>query len=77
MSYPNSLKERARQLAEAQDLSAEQIAVIFSKEAIDGEHDYQPTPRTIRTWLSKTKPIQKVLTPEQLNEVERHDKEIF
>jgi len=54
MLYPKMLKVQARKLAKDEDLSAEQIAEIFSKEVQKGKHDFLPTPRTIRNWLKQS-----------------------
>lgn len=59
MSYPKSLKERAIQLAQDK-LSAEQIAAIFSKEVESKKHDYEPTPKTIRKWLSEAREQERI-----------------
>jgi hypothetical protein len=75
MAYPKSLIERARKLSKEEDLSAEVIADIFSKEAAHGKHNYEPSARTIRNWLLKEK--QSALASEQINLARRHDGEIF
>lgn len=75
MAYPKKLKERAIELAE--DMSAEEIANLFSKEADGKEHNYRPDPRTIRSWISQANEKQMALTPEQLNQTRRHDRRIF
>ena len=77
------LKVRARQLAKEEDLSAEQIAEIFSKEVEKGKHDYLPTPRTIRNWLKKgdrteaEKPVESGKDPLIIKARETHDVEIY
>ena len=54
MLYPDSLKQRAKQLAN-DGISAEKIAELFSKEAEKGQHTYYPDQRTIRNWIRRGK----------------------